>query len=75
MHKCFHLWVIPSRKGHQPKQVFFIKKTVFLGTITPFSRVNMKVSAYLLVGIQNKNIVHIKSRFLKEIMFKIYFVS
>ena len=45
--------VIPSRKGHQPKPVFFIQKTVFLGNISIFSRVNRKVSVYFLVGIQN----------------------
>ena len=48
--------VIPSGKGHQP---FFLfekkrrKKKDFLGTITTFSSVNSKVSAYFLVGIQN----------------------
>ena len=35
--------VIPSRKGHQPKSVF-VQQTLFLGTITKFSRVNRKVS-------------------------------
>ena len=49
-----HYRVIPSRKGHQPKPVFGYKKNLFfLGNITIFSKVNRKVSAYFLVGIQN----------------------
>ena len=45
------IWVIPSQKGHQQKPFFLT--LVFLGTITTFSRVNWKVSAYFLVGLQN----------------------
>ena len=49
---CF--WVIPSRKGHQPKPFFLIKKkTVYLSNITTFSRVNRTISANFLVGIKN----------------------
>ena len=45
-------WVIGSRKGHEPKPFFYYY--FFKGTITSFSRVNMKMSAYCL-GIQIKS--------------------
>ena len=50
---CVNIRVILCRKGHKQKPFFVLKKYVFLCTFTTFSRVNRKVSAYLLVGIQN----------------------
>ena len=53
-----------EQEGTSAKTSFLIKKkAVFLGNITTFSRVNRKVSAYFLVGIQNLEQMHIKSRF------------
>ena len=47
--------------------IYFIQKTVSLVNIITFSRVNRKVSAYFLVGLQKK-LMHIISRFLEEIV-------